>query len=254
MIDSHCHLDACDDPEGAIDPSLRALVTVGTNVDGDREALRLADAHPTVWAAVGIHPNNASDADDPAVREAVAALAERSRVVAIGETGFDTHWDDETLESQRRAFDWHAALARRLGKPLILHVRDAQGREDASLAAAAAIREAGHGRGILHCFNGHAGLLEAGLALGWMVSFAGNVTYKSAGALREAARAVPEDRLLVETDSPYLAPVPMRGKRNVPAYVRHTAEVVADVRGVPLGALEPVLDRNAAHVYGLVLD
>ena len=175
-------------------------------------------------------------------------------MVAIGETGFDTHWDDETLESQRRAFDWQAELARRLDKPLILHVRDAQGREDASLAAAAAIREAGHRRGILHCFNGHAGLLEAGLALGWMVSFAGNVTYKSAGALRDAARAVPEDRLLVETDSPYLAPVPMRGRRNTPAYVRHTAELVAEVRGVTLDALEPVLDRNATRVYGLPLD
>ena len=254
MIDSHCHLDACDDPEGAVDPSLRALVTVGTTLDGDREVLRLADAHPNVWAAVGIHPNNASDADDSAVREAVTALAEHPRVVAIGETGFDTHWDDETLASQRRAFDWQAALARRLDKPLILHVRDGQGREDASLAAAAAIREAGHRRGILHCFNGHAGLLDAGLALGWMVSFAGNVTFKSAAALREAARTVPEDRLLVETDSPYLAPVPMRGRRNTPAYVRHTAEFVAELRGGTLDALEPVLDGNAARVYGLLLD
>jgi len=253
MIDSHCHLDACDDPEGAIDPSLRALVTVGTTVDGDREALRLAVAHPTVWAAVGVHPNNASDADDPAVREAVAALAEHERVVAIGETGFDTHWDDETLESQRRAFVWHAELARRLDKPLIMHVRDAQGREDASLAAASAMLQFGHRRGILHCFNGHPRLLEVGLTLGWMVSFAGNVTYKSAGALRDATRVVPEDRLLVETDSPYLAPVPMRGKRNTPAYVRHTAEVVAEVRGVPLEALEPVLDRNAVRAYGLRL-
>jgi len=251
MIDSHCHLDACDDPEGAIDPSLRALVTVGTNVDGDREALRLADAHPTVWAAVGIHPNNASEADDDEVREEVARLAEDPRVVGVGETGFDTHWHDETLETQRRAFDWHARLAARLDKALVLHVRDAQGREDASRAAATAIGEAGHRRGILHCFNAHRALLEAGLALGWMVSFAGNLTFKNAQGLRDAALEVPPDRLLVETDSPYLSPEPKRGKRNTPANVRLTAAVLARVRGVELEELEATLDANAARVYGL---
>ncbi|MEJ2356934.1 MAG: TatD family hydrolase, partial [Deinococcales bacterium] len=184
MIDSHCHLDACDDPEAAVDPELQAIVTIGTTVDSDRAAVRLASEHTNVWAAVGIHPNNASDADALEVREVVAALAAEARVVGIGETGFDTHWDDETLESQRRAFDWQASLARRLDKALILHVRDAQGREDASLAAARAIRDAGHRRGILHCFNGHAELLEAGMELGWMVSFAGNLTFKSAQPLR----------------------------------------------------------------------
>jgi TatD DNase family protein len=251
MIDSHCHLDACDDPEAAVDPALRAIVTVGTTVESDREAVRLATSHANVWAAVGIHPNNASDADVPEVRDAVAALAEAARVVGIGETGFDTYWDDETLDTQRRAFDWHASLARRLDKALILHVRDAQGREDASLAAARAVRDAGHRRGILHCFNGHAGLLAAGLEQGWMVSFAGNLTFKNAPLLREAAVLVPEDRLLVETDSPYLAPVPMRGKRNQPAYVHHTAEMLAQVRGVAVNELERTLDRNAARVYGL---
>lgn len=251
MIDSHCHLDACADPDDAVDPSLRAIVTIGTTLASDERALDLARRHPNVWAAVGIHPNDASDADDAAVRASVEALANQPRVVGIGETGFDTYWDGETLESQRRAFDWQADLARRLDAALILHVRDAQGKEDASIAAAAAIREAGHGRGILHCFNGHMGLLETGLELGWMVSFAGNLTFKSAQPLRDAALEVPEDRLLVETDSPYLAPVPMRGKRNTPAYVRHTARTLADVRGVPLEQLEAALDRNAAHVYGL---
>jgi len=253
MIDSHCHLDACDDPAGAVDPGLRAMVTVGTTADGDRGAVHLAASHPNVWAAVGIHPNNASDADDPEVRAAVEALAGDARVVGIGETGFDSYWKDETPATQRRAFDWQAALAARLDKALILHVRDAQDHDDASQAAAVAIREAGHGRGILHCFNGHRELLEAGLELGWMVSFAGNLTFKSAQALRDAALEVPLERLLVETDSPYLAPVPMRGKRNRPAYVRHTAEALAALRGMPLSELEPVLDANAARVYGLPL-
>ncbi len=251
MIDSHCHLDACDDPEGAVDASLRAIVTVGTTLESDGVAARMARSHPNVWAAVGIHPNNASDADDPATRRAVEALAAEARVVAVGETGFDTYWEDEPLAAQRRAFEWHASLASRLDKALVLHVRDARGREDASLEAARAIREAGHGRGVLHCFNAHPGLLEEGLELGWMVSFAGNLTFKSAAPLRDAAAHVPLDRLLVETDSPYLAPVPMRGKRNVPAYVRHTAEALARLRGLSIEELEPVLDANAARLYGL---
>jgi len=251
MIDSHCHLDALQDPAGAVDPELRAIVTVGTTLDSDRAAVHLAEAHPNVWAVVGIHPNNASDADVPAVRQEVARLAEHPRVVGIGETGFDTYWEDETLESQRRAFDWQAELASRLDKALVLHVRDRQGGEDASLAAARAVREAGHRRGILHCFNGHAELRAAGLAWGWMVSFAGNLTFKNAQALRDAALEVPEGSLLVETDSPYLTPEPHRGKRNAPANVRHTAAVLAQVRGVTLTELEPVLDANAARVYRL---
>jgi TatD DNase family protein len=253
MIDSHCHLDACDDPEGAIDPSLRAIVTIGTTVDSDRASVARASAHGNVWAVVGIHPNNASDADDPRTRRVVEDLAGEDSVVGIGETGFDTYWQDESPTSQRRAFDWQAGLAARLDKALVLHVRDAQGRDDASRAAVEALRAAGHRRGILHCFNAHDELLETGLELGWMVSFAGNLTYQSAQALRDAALKVPLDRLLVETDSPYLAPVPMRGKRNRPAYVRHTAEVLATVRGMTVEALEPILDANAARVYGLPL-
>jgi TatD DNase family protein len=254
MIDSHCHLDALDDPAAAIDASLKAIVTVGTTLESDRAAVRLAAEHAGVWAVVGVHPNNASEADDAEVRRLVSGLAAAPRVVGVGETGFDTHWQDESLESQRRAFDWHAQLAGRLDKALVLHVRDAQGRDDASRQAARAIREAGHRRGILHCFNGNRELLEAGLALGWMVSFAGNLTFKNAGVLRQAALEVPTDRLLVETDSPYLSPEPRRGRRNTPANVWHTAKVLAAVRGVPLEALEPVLDANAARVYGLPLD
>jgi len=254
MIDSHCHLDHCADPDAAADAGLRALVSVGTTVDRDRLTLALAERHPRVWAAVGIHPNHASAAEDAQQRAAVESMAEHPRVVGIGETGFDTHWEDETLRTQRHAFDWQAGLAGRLDKALILHVRDRQGGDDASLAAAEALAAAGHGRGILHCFNGHAGLLRVGLELGWMVSFAGNLTYKSAGDLREAATHVPLERLLVETDGPFLAPVPMRGKRNTPAYVRHTAAVLAEVRGLPLEELEEILDANTARVYGLPLD
>ena len=251
MIDTHCHLDLCEEPDAAANNELAAMVTVGTSVERNRTALELAERLPRVYAAVGIHPNSASTAADPDARAAVEAQAEHRRVVAIGETGFDTWWDDETLETQRTAFDWHAGLARRLDLPLILHVRDARNADDASRAACDAVRTSGWRRGILHCSNGHPGLLAAGLELGWMVSFAGNLTYKSAHDLREAATAVPLDRLLVETDSPYLTPEPRRGERNVPGNVRHTASVLAQARGMRLEDLEPVLDANARRVYRL---
>ena len=251
MTDSHCHLDSCEDPRAAADPSLAAIITVGTSVDSNARALDLAATIPNVWAAVGIHPNDASAAAEESVRRRVEKQAASPRVVAIGETGFDTHWDDETLESQRAAFDWQAGLAAQLGLPLILHVRDRQGSEDASLEACRALREAGHRQGVLHCFNGHDGLLETGLELDWMVSFAGNLTYPSAEPLREAARRVPSDRLLVETDSPYLAPVPKRGKRNTPAFVRFTAERLAEVRGASAQEIERLTDENARRLYRL---
>ncbi len=251
MIDSHCHLDACEDPELAVDADLRAIVTVGTGVESSLAVLELATRHPNVWVATGVHPNEASTADEAGVRERIEAIALDERVVAIGETGFDDHWQDETLDTQARSFHWQADLARRLNKALIVHVRDAAGDDAASRAAIAALRSAGHTRGVLHCCNGHPELIDTGLELGWYVSFAGNLTYPSAGLLREAAARVPLDRLLVETDSPYLAPVPKRGRRNTPAYVRHTAAALAELRKLEFAALEAATDANATALYGL---
>ncbi|CAN5884362.1 TatD family hydrolase [soil metagenome] len=250
MTDSHCHLDACADPAAAADPTLRALVSVGTSLESCRTTLGLAEEHDNVWAAVGIHPNDASDATDDAVRAVFDELAHHPKVVAIGETGFDTYWNKETLDTQRAAFEWQAALAAELDKPLILHVRDKQGEASASRAAAEMLRQTGYQKGILHCFNGHEGLLETGLALGWYVSFAGNLTFKNAARLQEVARIIPQDRLLVETDSPYLAPVPRRGRPNTPANVRYTAKFLAELRGEAEAAVEAHTDANAARVYG----
>jgi len=251
VIDTHCHLDRCDDLAVALDNDLRAMVTVGTDPDRSRAAVALAEADPRVFAVVGVHPNEASRADDPAVRAAIVALASHPRVVAIGETGFDDHWRDETLAAQRRAFDWHADVARATGKPLVLHVRDRQGGDAASRAAEDAVRATPDVPGVLHCFGGDPGLLAAGLELGWMVSFAGNLTYKSAANLRDAAASVPEDRLLVETDAPFLAPVPHRGQRNRPGWVAHTAQLLAETRGDDPDRLERVLDGNAQRFYRL---
>ena len=249
MTDSHCHLDYCDDPTAA-DPSLRALVSVGTTVARSEATLELAERYPNVWAAVGIHPNNASDASSEKVREIIEELARHPRVVAVGETGFDTYWDDETLATQRESFLWQAGLAKRLDKPLILHVRDKKGGEDASLETLRMLKEVGYPKGILHCCNGHDALIDVGLELGWHVSFAGNLTYKNAAELHAAAKRIPQDRLLVETDSPYLAPVPKRGKPNVPANVRHTAAFLAELRGESAEEVEAYTDENAARVYG----
>jgi len=251
VIDSHCHLDRVDDLQEALSAELRAFVTVGTDLPRSRGAVDLAQRDPRVYAVVGVHPNEASLADDPEVRRGIEELAGHPRVVAIGETGFDDHWRDETLETQRSAFDWHASVARAVDKPLVLHVRDRQGGDDASRAAERALRSASDVRGVLHCFGGDPGLLAAGLELGWMVSFAGNLTYKSAARLRQAAAEVPAERLLVETDAPFLAPVPHRGKRNRPGWVVHTARVLAEVRGEDPDALERRLDANAERFYRL---
>ena len=249
MIDTHCHLDTCGD-SAAVGAGLSAIVSVGTDPESCRKTLALAEQHAHVWAVLGVHPNSADEAT-PEARAVIEGLAEHERVVGIGETGFDDYWDDVALETQQKVFFWHAALAKRLQKPLVLHARDKQGQETASRLARDTILKAGHPQGILHCFNGHEALLTAGLELGWYVSFAGNLTYKSAKNLQAAAKLVPEERLLVETDSPYLSPEPRRGRRNVPANVRYTAAFLAELRGVELGRLEAVLDANARAVYGL---
>lgn len=251
MIDSHCHLDHCADPDEAASPDLKAMISIGTNVERCKTTLKLAEKHSNVWAAVGIHPNNASDAKDENVRAEIEKMAKHPRVVAIGETGFDNYWDDETLETQAESFLWQADLAKRLDKALILHIRDKQNQDAATQKAIEMLKEANYAKGILHCFNGHLDLLKVGLELGWVVSFAGNLTYKKAVELHEAAKLVPQDRLLVETDSPFLAPVPKRGKKNQPAFVKHTAEFLADLRAESAEEVEAYTDANAIKIYGL---
>lgn len=252
MIDSHCHLDYCDDPLAA-DPSLTAVISVGTTLARCRATVALAERFANVWAVVGIHPNDACEAQEAEVRAEIAALARHPKVVAIGESGFDDYWDRVDQATQRRSLRWQAELAALLDKPLILHVRDRQGGEQSSTAAAAMLRELGWHKGVLHCFNGHPELLEAGLTLGWLVSFAGNLTYSGARALHAAAKSLPADRLLVETDSPFLTPVPKRGQRNVPANVRYTAAFLAALRGETSEQLEAVTDRNATQLFGLTV-
>ena len=252
MIDTHCHLDRCGDLALALDHDLAAVITVATDHARLAPVLKLATGNERTFAVVGIHPNEAAEASDPEVVAAIEAALDHPRVVGIGETGVDLYWDRVPLAQQLASFHWQGELARSRDLPLVLHVRDPQGDDDpASRAAAAALTELGHRRGVLHCTNGHPGLLEVALGLGWYVSFAGNLTYPKATAVRDAAVSVPEGRLLVETDAPYLAPVPRRGRPNVPLNVRHTATELARLRGTDPAGLELRLDANARAVFRL---
>jgi TatD DNase family protein len=245
MIDSHTHLDACAPADSElVEAAARAgvvrMLTVGTDPASCAAALAAAERFPAVFAAVGCHPNGAGELDEALLRE----LGAHPRCAAIGETGLDYYRDRAPREAQRRAFETQIELARELSKPLVIHTREAA--ED---TLALLHERAGGVRVILHCFSMPEHLEEC-IAAGWWISFAGNVTYPKSQALALAAREVPLERLLVETDAPYLAPQSRRGKPNEPACVVETAACVADARGISYEELEDALQRNASALFG----
>ena len=245
MVDTHCHLDVCEPPDAELvrrarEAGVVRIATIGTDVGSNEAALRLAGEHEDVHAAIGCHPQSASDYD-PGELE---ALARGPGVCAIGETGLDYYRDRSPREDQRKAFLGQIELARLLGLSLIIHTRAAE--EDTF----AILRE--HAQGltvVMHCFSAPDRLDEC-VERGYMCSFAGNVTYPKATGLQAAAREVPDELLLVETDAPFLAPQPVRGKPNEPANVRMTAQAVAALRGVSYDELEQTVERNAERVFG----
>ncbi|HEX6700671.1 MAG TPA: TatD family hydrolase [Gaiellaceae bacterium] len=247
MIDTHAHLDACgDDPEALVGRARAAgvdrIVSIGSGIDSCRATLELAERHDGVFAALGIHPHQA-DGDDA---ERIAELSEllgSERAVAVGETGLDFFRDYAPRDAQQRLFERHLAVAAELRKPVVVHTRAA---DDETVAAL----EAFDGTVVLHCFSSPL-LLPIALERSYYVSFAGNVTYPKAPELREAAASVPADRLLAETDSPYLAPQPRRGRPNEPAYVVHTVAALAEARGEDPSALAEQIDANAAEAFSL---
>jgi TatD DNase family protein len=248
MIDTHCHLDSCKVPEDELVERARAvgvrrIATVGMNDASIERALASANKHQEVVAIVGRHPNEA-EGFQPHDIEPIDRAADDPRVRAIGETGLDYYRDYAPREDQMRAFEAQIELAQRRGLPLVIHTRAA---EDDTMRV---LREkAGGLTVIMHCFS-MPDRVEECVEQGWMCSFAGNVTYPKATDLQDAARAVPDDLLLVETDSPYLSPQAVRGKPNEPANVVSTAEFVAELRGVDYGDLEATVERNAARVFG----
>lgn len=248
MIDTHAHLDAFEDAAEVLARARAAgvgrVVSVGTTVDSCRATLALSEAEDGVFAALGLHPHEAGRVGDGELDELRSLLA-HPKAVAVGETGLDYYRDRAPRDRQARAFRAQAELAAEVGKPLVVHTRAAD--ED----TVAALRTHASGAPVvLHCFSS-AALLSAALEHGWYVSFAGNVTYPKAPELRWAAERVPADRLLAETDSPYLAPQPVRGKRNEPAFVAHTVAALAEARGEDARALEEQIDRNATAVFSL---
>jgi TatD DNase family protein len=249
MVDSHTHLDFCKPPNAELVAAAEAagvtrLVTVGTDGASCRAALAAAEDFPQVYVAIGRHPNEATGFDDADFAE-LEALAAHEKCVAIGETGLDYYRDYAPGADQRRAFEAQIELARSTGKPLVIHTRAA---EDDTLALLS--ERAGGVRVILHCFSMADRVQECLARENWFFSFAGNVTYPKASALRTAALAIPANRLLVETDAPYLSPQPVRGTPNQPANVVHTARALAVERRVGYAELEEAIERSAATAFG----
>ena len=249
MVDTHCHLGLCE-PEpaelvaAARGAGVRRILTVGLDEETNEEAIALAGAHEEVRACVGRHPNSAVGFDDDAAA-AIERLAADPRVAAVGETGLDYYRDAAPLADQRRAFEAQIEIARGARKPLVIHTRDSLG------DTVEILRSRADGVAvILHCFSAPPRFVAEAAERGWLCSFAGNLTYPRAEELREAARLVPDELLLVETDSPFLAPQPVRGRPNQPASVVHTAEALAGVRGLAYGEVEQRVERNAARVLG----
>jgi TatD DNase family protein len=251
LFDSHCHLTdekfAGELPailDRAQANGVARMVTVSSHPDDAEAALEIAHKHQNIWTTAGIHPHSVANYGKDAISK-IADLADDDRVVAIGETGLDYYYENSPRSAQRQALRRHVELAADLALPLIIHSREAD--ED----IIAVIREIeGEVFGVLHCFDGESDLLDAGIEAGWMISFAGLVTFKNYEK-ESFVRAVPPDQLLIETDSPYLAPVPNRGKRNEPAFVRNVAEVLARMRGEPLAEIAAHTYRNANRLYGL---
>jgi TatD DNase family protein len=249
VIDSHTHLDVCEPPNAELVAAAEAagvsrIVTVGTDGASCRAALQAAEEFPQVYAAIGRHPNQATGFDDADLAE-LRALAAHERCIAIGETGLDYYRDRAPRADQARAFHAQIELAREAGKPLVIHTREA---DDDTLKTLG--KQADGVRVILHCFSMSERIEECLSNPDWSISFAGNVTYPRAEQLRTAAIRVPAERLLVETDAPFLSPQAMRGKPNEPANVVHTARVLAEQRRVSYEELERAIEENCERLFG----
>ncbi len=255
LVDSHCHLDRHVYPGGPDEVLARAraagvetfvAIGVGPTLETAREVIALAESIPDVFATVGVHPHDARHCDDAMVQEA-AELAARPEVVAVGEIGLDYHYMSSERGVQRAVFAQMIGVAKRAKKPIVVHTREAP-EETIEILDAEGARDVG---GIIHCFSEDLAFAKKALDLGFDLSFSGIVTFKNARAIQEVAAWAPADRILVETDSPYLAPVPFRGKPCEPAMTVHTARRIAELRGVPFEEVRRVTTENAVRRLGL---
>jgi TatD DNase family protein len=254
LIDSHCHLAddrLSGDIEGIISRAQAAgvdtLVSVGAigPIEKDRLTVQIAEAHPNVHAAVGVHPHNAAECDDRRLAQ-LRELAKSSRVIAIGESGLDFHYMHSPRDAQEMSLRRHLELAADTKRPIVIHCRAAETR------LIEIVRETGMPPcgGVIHCFTGDSDAARAFLELGFHISFSGILTFRNAALVREAAKIVPQDRLMIETDAPYLAPEPYRGKRNEPAFMVRTLETLATVRCADSAAIATATKENTARLFG----
>lgn len=250
LVDSHCHLDFLDLaarlPEilaAMRDNGVGAAACIGVNLEDLPRVLALAEAHDHLYATVGVHPEY-TDAEEPDV-ERLVSLAAHPKVIAIGETGLDYYWQKDKPEWQRERFRTHIRAARATNKPLVIHTRESA-EDTVRLMAEEGANTVG---GVMHCFTESWEVAQQALDLGFYISISGIVTFKNALQIKEVAQKVPLDRLLVETDSPYLAPVPFRGKQNQPSYVRHVAEEVARLRGMEFEAVAEATTHNFYQLF-----
>jgi TatD DNase family protein len=252
LIDSHCHLDyftPLELPEvldRAHAAGVSEMVTIGTTMAQSEKLPPMTEMFPNLWCTVGVHPHHAAEAPIPSP-ETLAEMARHPRVIGIGESGLDYFYDRSPRDVQAENFRANIRGARLAGLPLAIHARDAD--DDIATILREETDRGGAFAFLLHCFSSSRGLAEAGLALGGFVSFSGILTFPKSNDLREIARDIPLDRLLVETDAPYLAPVPLRGKRNEPAFVAHTAKVLAELRGMSPAALAEVTTANFRRLF-----
>ncbi|MEJ0019871.1 MAG: TatD family hydrolase [Acetobacteraceae bacterium] len=252
LIDSHCHLDYFTEAERpdvlarAAAAGVAGMVTIGTTLAQSRSLPAIAAAGANIWCTIGVHPHHAGEEPVPAP-ETLAAMTQDKKVIGIGESGLDYFYDRAPRDVQQAGFRAHIRGARLAGVPLAIHARDAD--DDIAAILRDERERGGDFDFLLHCFSSSRALAEAAIAMGGHVSFSGILTFPRSSELREIARDVPAERLLVETDAPYLAPVPFRGKRNEPAYVAHTAGVLAKVRGLEPEALADLTTRNFHRLF-----
>jgi len=252
LIDSHCHLDF---PELAAEEDavvtraraagVAAMLTIGTRLDSFDKVRAVAERHANIWCSVGVHPHEAKE-EGQRTPNRLVQLAQHPKVVGIGETGLDYFYEHSPRDEQAASFRAHIAAARQTGLPLIVHTRDA---DDDTAAILREEMAQGAFTGLIHCFSSGPVVAQAALELGMSISISGIVTFKAAEDLRRIVRDIPLERLLVETDAPYLAPVPKRGKRNEPAFVAHTAAKVAELKGVSMAALEQATTDNFFRLF-----
>ncbi len=271
LVDTHCHLDGdrFDDDRGDViararGVGVKAMVNVGCDLPSSRRSVDLARTHSDIWATVGVHPHEAKLyspsvtplrdlLDDKTWEGELLQLAQHPKTVGIGECGLDYHYDHSPRDVQRQVFARQIAIARQAKKPLVLHIRNGERDAPAFLESLDILEQEGARDvgGVFHCFTGSVDEARRGLDLGFTVSLPGVVTFKNNGQLTDVARLLPSDRVVVETDAPYMAPVPMRGKRNEPAFVAHTAAFVAGVRGIDVAEFIRITGENAARLFGL---